>query len=472
MSNKTTTRRVLILYLCDLGVTLLSLSLARALRVSLPFGLATSPEGVSVNLAGYAMVGTIWTAVFLIFSVYSPNHIARLADEIRTVSLAVMFSTLSLTGVLYLSFRGLSRLLFFYFFALDWTLLVFLRLAGRIWPKKMAANHQQTYNVLIVGVGPLAQQLAQALLALPWVGLRVVGYVQDTPGGPAAETGDLPVLGPMEQIQRVIAEQDVHEVIFTSPRQNRDAVARLLASLEEKPINVRVVPDLIDMAVFHATVDEVDGIPLIGLKGPVLDEYQRLVKRVMDLLLAGLSLIVCSPLLLACAVAIRLDSPGPVFFRQERVGENGRLFWMFKFRTMVPGADKDEHKFIQHNAEGKLVFRKTADDPRVTRIGRCLRRYSLDELPQLLNVLRGEMSLVGPRPELPALMELYQTGQRKRLCVTPGLTGWWQISGRSDRDKLSQVESDLYYLQNYSLWLDLKILWKTIGVVLKGEGAY
>jgi len=282
----------------------------------------------------------------------------------------------------------------------------------------------------------------------------------------------LPVLGTSETLEQAIEQADIHEVIFTHPRENQATIARLLEGMEEKPLNVRIVPDLIDMAFFRASVDEVQGIPLIGLKGPVLSEYQRLVKRLVDIVLAGAGLIVASPLLLLCAVLIRLDSAGPILYTQQRVGQNGRLFWMYKFRTMIPGADKDEHRLIQHDDDGKLVFRKTVDDPRVTRVGRILRRFSLDELPQFLNVLKGEMSMVGPRPELPALMELYATGQRKRLCAPPGVTGWWQVSGRSDRDKRSQAESDLYYLQNYSLWLDLRILWKTIAVVLRGKGAY
>lgn len=203
----------------------------------------------------------------------------------------------------------------------------------------------------------------------------------------------------------------------------------------------------------------------------MLDEYQRLAKRLLDLALASLGLLLCFPLMLLCAVLIRLDSPGPAIFKQQRVGENGRLFWMYKFRTMIPGAERDEHKLITYTEDGQPLFLKSAHDARVTRVGHYLRRLSLDELPQLFNVLKGEMSLVGPRPELPAVVNLYTPSQRRRLCVPPGLTGWWQIHGRSEH-KDSQTEYDLYYLQNYSLWLDLKILWKTIGAVLKGTGAY
>jgi lipopolysaccharide/colanic/teichoic acid biosynthesis glycosyltransferase len=232
----------------------------------------------------------------------------------------------------------------------------------------------------------------------------------------------------------------VHEVIFANPGEDRRTVANLLAHLEEKPVSVRVVPDLMDLAFLRATASQVGSIPLIGLKQPVLDEYQRLAKRILDLAVVVPSLILSSPLMLVCAIWIRLDSTGPAIFRQERVGENGKLFEMYKFRTMFVGAENEQYKLVTHTEDAKLLFPKRADDPRITRVGRFLRRFSLDELPQLLNVLRGEMRLVGPPPELPALMRLYEAGQRKRLCVPPGLTGWWQINGRSDSTECSQSE--------------------------------
>jgi len=460
------------LYLCDLGVTLFALWLARELRLALPFGQATTAEGVSLDGTVYVLVAAIWTVVFFTFSVYSPRNVTRFWNELRVVSSAVVFSTLSLTGALYLSYRGLSRLLFFYFFLLDGAMLLVLRWVGRAWLARATACGFQTHNVLLVGADGLSKQLAQAARSLTWAEWHVVGCVADTLADSAGQASDLPILGSLNQVEQIIAQCHVQEVIFTNPRRDREAVARLLVNLEEKPINVWVVPDLTDMAFFHATVDEVSGIPLIGLKGPVLDEYQRLIKRIMDVVLATLALVLGSPLLLACALAIRLDSAGPILYRQKRVGENGRLFWMFKFRTMIPDADKDENRLIAFTSEGKPSFQKRADDPRITRAGRLLRRYSLDELPQLWNVIKGDMSLVGPRPELPALMELYQVGQKRRLCVPPGLTGWWQINGRSDHDKSAQAESDLYYLQNYSLRLDLQILWRTLGAVLRGKGAY
>lgn len=204
-----------------------------------------------------------------------------------------------------------------------------------------------------------------------------------------------------------------------------------------------------------------------GLTGP-----ERLLKRLFDVLVSALLLVLLSPLLLLLAALIRLDTRGPVFFRQQRVGEAGRLFWMLKFRSMINGADQYESE-LWRMAQGQLLFDKRPADVRITRLGRWLRRASLDELPQLVNVLKGDMSLVGPRPELPWLVARYEPGQRQRLTVPQGMTGWWQVNGRMTRALLHQrLADDLFYVENYSFWLDLRILWKTVGVVIRGEGAY
>ena len=177
--------------------------------------------------------------------------------------------------------------------------------------------------------------------------------------------------------------------------------------------------------------------------------------------------------MLAAAIAIRLNSPGPLLLRQQRAGEGGRPFYMLKFRTMVVGAEVEEQQLAQETDHGLPVFVKPPDDPRITKVGHTLRRLSIDELPQLFNVLKGDMSLVGPRPELPWMVERYEPHHLKRFAVPQGMTGWWQVNGRSDRaDYTLRMEDDLYYIRNWSIWLDLRILWMTVGAVLRGEGAY
>ena len=210
---------------------------------------------------------------------------------------------------------------------------------------------------------------------------------------------------------------------------------------------------------------------MINLRDPALNDVERLIKRIFDLVISGITLIVMSPILALVAFFIKLDSPGPALFVQERAGENGRLFKMYKFRSMVLDADSFLSELTEVTEDGDVIF-KRIDDPRVTRVGKFLRRTSMDELPQLLNVIWGDMSLVGPRPELPWLVDRYELWQRKRFSVPQGITGWWQVNGRSDRPLRMKTEDDLYYVQNYSLWLDVYILMKTLFIVIRGKGAF
>jgi exopolysaccharide biosynthesis polyprenyl glycosylphosphotransferase len=226
-----------------------------------------------------------------------------------------------------------------------------------------------------------------------------------------------------------------------------------------------VIPDYFSLALHRAQIDDFAGLPLLDLRAPALSEYQRLVKRAFDLLVVLVLLPGWLPLATVIGLVIRVADGRPVLLRQERVGENGRVFQMVKFRSMVP-----EAKLVLPQDDSLL--HKQREDPRVTPVGRWLRRTSLDELPQLWNVLRGEMSLVGPRPELPGLVERYELWQRKRFAVPQGITGWWQINGRSDKPMHLHTEEDLYYVQNYSLGLDLLILMRTAWTVVSGRGAF
>jgi exopolysaccharide biosynthesis polyprenyl glycosylphosphotransferase len=231
-----------------------------------------------------------------------------------------------------------------------------------------------------------------------------------------------------------------------------------------------VIPDYFSLALIQARTEMLGGIPIIGLREPVIEGLPRIMKRTFDVAVGSLLLLLSLPVLAFLALLIRLDSAGPVLFRQQRVGENGRLFDMFKFRTMVANA---EARLDQEARQaGDEVVHKRRDDPRVTRVGGALRRFSLDELPQLLNVLRGEMSLVGPRPEMPWLVESYQPWQRKRFAVPQGITGWWQINGRSDKPMHLNTDEDLFYVYNYSMWLDVRILLRTPWAVVRGRGAF
>jgi exopolysaccharide biosynthesis polyprenyl glycosylphosphotransferase len=261
-------------------------------------------------------------------------------------------------------------------------------------------------------------------------------------------------------VPRLIHDLKVDEVIICLARDRYADVEKLSFELQSEPVRLRLVPDFLKLVMVQSSVDIVGGLPLIGLREPRINGPAWVIKRTFDVLATVLGLLIIWPILLVIAVLIKMSSPGSVLYRQQRVGENGRLFWVYKFRTMVVGADQ------QQTAE------KTRSDPRVTQIGRFLRRTSLDELPNLINVLRGEMSLVGPRPEQVFIVQAYEPWQRQRLAVPPGMTGWWQVNGRSDLPMHLNTQYDLYYIRNYSLMLDLKILWRTIGVVINGKGAY
>lgn len=212
-------------------------------------------------------------------------------------------------------------------------------------------------------------------------------------------------------------------------------------------------------------------MPLITLREPVLDPLQRFVKRCFDVGVSSVVLLAALPLMLVVALAIRIDSRRPALFAQQRVGQNGQLFAMYKFRSMAVDAEARQGEVESRTADGRIVH-KVPNDPRVTRVGAWIRRYSIDELPQLFNVLRGDMSLVGPRPELPRLVAEYEPWQHKRFAVPQGITGWWQVTGRADNLMHLNTQADLDYIRNYSIWLDLQILWKTVRAVLSREGAY
>lgn len=463
----------LFMLVSDLALTVLSLALARLARLSWPFGVEiTHPKAAELSPAVYVFVIILWLVLFNLLSVYSPHKSATLVDELKTVVVAIMVATASFAGVLYLTYREVPRLLFAYFFLFDLVALTGFRVLLRVIFQVRAGLHSEQKRVLILGAGKVGQDLARAInSSRGWPQARVIGFLDDDPDKWGQTFEGVPVLGSLDHVLEEVERLTIEEVIFALPLRAHRRIINLVMNLHKLPIEVKVVPDLFDLAFARTEVEEVDGMPLISLRAPAINGYTRLVKRAFDVVLSIILLVLLAPAMAIIAIAIKLDSPGPVIFKQWRVGENGRLFLMYKFRTMVEGADSQLHQVIQYTPDGKLIH-KRPDDPRVTRVGRFLRRSSLDELPQLFNVLKGEMSLVGPRPELPLIVQQYEPWQHRRLSVPPGITGWWQISGRADRPMHLHTEDDLYYIKNYSLWLDIQILFKTIGAVIRGRGAY
>ncbi len=450
----------------DLVLTLFCLYSSSFIRLRVKFGNYIAPEQVQLPWQLYVAAGGIWAVVFLLLVPQRALFASSLVEAIGRLVAAVVLASLTFAGLLYLSFRDVSRLQFLYFAAGDLVALLVLHLIMRVY-SHFNSDHGWLRRVLVVGGGLAGQQLAREFARRPWGGVRVVGCTSDQP----LAHDDLPVLGPIEATARIVAEHQIDEVIFTTPPDQQDHVVRISLELQRHPVMLHMVPSVLDLAFARTPVETVGGIPLISLRESALTESQRMLKRLFDLVGSALLLLLFSPLLLLIAVAIKLESPGPVFFCQERIGEHGRRFKMIKFRSMYQDAEQHWQEVAQRDEHGRLLHKRD-NDPRVTPLGRKLRRSSLDELPQLLNVLRGQMSLVGPRPEMPNMVAEYEPWQWQRFRIPAGMTGWWQVNGRSGKPMHFHTADDLYYIQNYSFWLDLKILWMTIPSVLKGQGAF
>jgi exopolysaccharide biosynthesis polyprenyl glycosylphosphotransferase len=267
-----------------------------------------------------------------------------------------------------------------------------------------------------------------------------------------------------------VLRRHIDDVLLALPAESYKRLQELVTELLDKPCTIWVVQDYFSLLLYGAHVKDLGGVPMISLKAPALTGYQRVVKRAFDLVAGSLLLLFALPLMALIALAIRLDSPGPVIFKQRRVGENGKLFMMYKFRSMVADADERLMEVAREDENGNLVH-KVPDDPRITRLGRLLRRTSLDELPQFINVLRGDMSLVGPRPPIPEEVARYERWQRRRLRMKPGLTCLWALEGRSQLSFVRWMKLDMDYIDHWSLALDFKILLRTIPRVLTGRGA-
>jgi exopolysaccharide biosynthesis polyprenyl glycosylphosphotransferase len=452
---------------CLVAINLVLASALRPLLNGLPlvntyFGVQQVPPLL------YLLFPVIWIFCLLLFSVYHPSRNLYFGDELVNLFLGSMLAGVSLAGVLYLSYRDISRIFFLSFFLTTLVLMVGWRLLAQ------AAFHWSGHRllpfrrVLIIGAGIVGKNLQRKIEEHRDVRLKLVGFLDDDP---KKQAEDPLVLDTLENVRRAVMTRQVDHIILALPLRAHEQVNRLVANLHDLPVKVYVIPDYFALSLHHAAIDEFAGIPLLDLRAPALSDYQRLTKRAFDIAVTLLLLPITLPLMGLVALAVRIDSSGPVLFIQQRAGENGKLFGMYKFRTMVENADDMLHLVEQVNPEGNIIH-KTAFDPRVTRLGGFLRRTSMDELPQFFNVLRGEMSLVGPRPEMPCLVERYEPWQRKRFVVPPGLTGYWQVHGRSDKPMHLHTEEDLYYIQHYSPWLDIVILFQTVGAILSRKGAY
>jgi exopolysaccharide biosynthesis polyprenyl glycosylphosphotransferase len=420
----------------------------------------------------------IWAAVLWSSGRYRSHRTVPLLTEATavlrsTTSAAVLF--LLVVWLFRLDERlldddRLSRAWIFLFAAIAILLLLAEKLALRVSSRYVRGRGLNYRTILLVGTGAAARALADSIRAHRFWGYRIAGFVADDEGTAPATIDGVPLLGRVRELPQILSRQIVDEVIFAIDRRDLDRFEDLVLSLQEQGILIRFALNFFPHTPAKVVLEELDGVPLVTFTSTPTSALALAWKRGLDLVLAALLLLLALPVVLTVAIAIKATSTGAVLFRQTRCGLNGRLFTLYKFRTMIPDAEERRAEVAHLNELDGPVF-KAKDDPRVTRFGRLLRKFSLDELPQLWNVLKGDMSLVGPRPPIPEEVAQYERWQRRRLAMKPGLTGLWQVSGRNQVDFEQWMRLDLAYIDNWSPWLDLKILARTVPVVLSGRGA-
>ncbi len=366
--------------------------------------------------------------------------------------------------------QNVSRLVYAYI----WIGMVALLWAGRMAQTALCMRAYRlgrgVRRIAVVGATPVGKMVMQNMATRRDHGYDLLGYIAEHSGAPR-RFGRFACLGTIAELDQVVADQRVDEFIIALPAASHAHIAPLVARCEQAGVAVKFVPDLLDLRLSRVRMDAVAGIPLIDVRADTPGRLHTVLKRGLDVSVAALALLVALPVMAITALAIRLDSPGPILFRQERLGKHGRPFTIFKFRSMRLDAERQLALLRAQNEASGPIF-KMRHDPRVTRVGRLIRKLSIDELPQLLNVLRGDMSLVGPRPPLQHEVEQYEEWHRRRLEATPGITCLWGVSGRSKLDFDEMVMLDLYYLDNWSLGLDLRILLRTAWTLLRPNGAY
>ncbi|SOE00375.1 sugar transferase [Blastococcus haudaquaticus] len=436
------------------------------------FGAETTATHASTWAA--AALPVIWVGSMLIARSYEERFLWVGAEEFRRVFFAAMM-LLATLGTVSWAFR-LDVARGFVILAVPLALLLTLaqRYAHRQRLHQARGRGQHLQTTLLVGHRNAVAALDEQLDREAFHGYRVIGCCLPTRQfDPAADAfNGLPVLGGIDEVADVVKRYEVDTVaVLPCPELDGPALRRLGWDLEKTRAELLLAPAITEIVGTRVRIRPVCGLPLMHMERPELTGHRRLTKELFDKTAAGLGVLFLLPVLLGIALAVKVTSAGPVFFRQERVGRDGRTFPMLKFRSMVPGADRMVEE-LSDDSDGNGVLFKKRDDPRITRVGKLLRRYSLDELPQLLNVIRGDMSLVGPRPPLPTEVEKYGFDMHRRFLVKPGLTGLWQVSGRSDLSWDDSVRIDVRYVENWSLTFDFMILWKTVGAVIRGSGAY
>ena len=449
--------------------------LAYAARYRLQLFRPVEPEfdnPIDVYFPFMLVLTILLIAAYRIDNVYVPRRLGMWLDQMSRIVRSTMIAMLIMIGItfIYQPFFY-SRLIYLY---ATISIVLLLALGRFLWGIVLGLLRKRgigVSRVLIVGAGDVGRTVIRTVMAQPEFGYRIVALVDDHVDRSALSIGPVPAIEGTQRLPQIIAEKSIDEVIVALPWSDHQRTLGIFQVCERLGVRARTVPDLFQLSLNRVDVEDLGGVPVIGLKAASIKGASFIVKRAMDVVLGSLILLIAAPLMIGFALAIKVDSPGSVIFRQKRVGVRGQEFVVFKFRSMREGADEEKEQLLELNETNGPLF-KMREDPRTTRVGRLLRRLSLDELPQLFNVLRGEMSLVGPRPHTSAEVAQYQNWQQQVLEAPPGMTGLAQVSGRSQLSFDEQCLLDIYYIENWSPALDVKILLRTVPKMLSGEGAY
>lgn len=433
-------------------------------------------EDFAVPLSEYLgvlfLVVPLWILMLHINGMYTSMRTRKLHEVIWIVFKSAFFSVLGFGALVFLlKIHFVSRLFFIIFVSFCLLFLTAEKIIMLVTIHHIRKKGISFRYILIVGTGRRAANVIRTIKQHPEWGLRILGAIDDEPARGIKKVEDVDVIGPIHELSRILHNNAVDEVIFVVPRSRLSFIEEAVLTCETEGVRASVAGDLFDMRIAHSVTSELNGIPLITFESTVAQEWGLFVKRLIDLVLSGLGILIASPVLLITAILVKATSKGPVLFKQRRLGLSGRVFNLYKFRTMIIGAEQDLSVMDVVNDSNSKEFKKRKTTY-ITPIGRFLRKFSLDELPQLFNVFWGHMSLVGPRPVPAQEVSQYQPWQRRRMSMRPGITCLWQISGRNKISFEDWMKMDLEYIDNWSPWLDIKILAKTVPVVLFGIGAY
>jgi exopolysaccharide biosynthesis polyprenyl glycosylphosphotransferase len=451
----------------------LAFSCAFAMRALVPIPVLRDGSGLDFNV--HAWMLTIGIPLYWLLawghSLYEPASIRGRSSMLLSMTKVFVYLATALGLAVFLfQAKAFSRAVFFLFLVFGLLFVVLNRLALATLGKRTGVEAHELHDVLVVGTGLEAVEVRTKLATHRELAMRVVGHLTGPAPAPmAVEASE--IIGGLQDLKRIIEERVVDDVIFAIPVVDSLACEREIGWCEEVGVTVHLRVDLVKTLFARMSPSDFDGTPMLTISATPRQPVALLIKRSLDLLGAAVALAALAPLVAVTATLIKATSRGPVFFKQTRVGLNGRMFTLFKFRSMYRDAESRRAALADRNEMSGPVF-KIKDDPRITPVGRWIRRFSIDELPQLWNVLRGDMSLVGPRPPIPEEVQKYERWQRRRLSMKPGITCLWQVSGRNGIDFDDWMKLDLAYIDTWSLRLDALILLRTVPVVLTARGAH